>query len=50
MVRRDGLTASVTELQEFFAADVGDQVSERTVGGDDLAAEAMVVELGRQPD
>ena len=40
------LSASVTQLQKIFAADVGHKVSEGTIGGDDFAAQSMLVESG----
>ena len=44
------LSASVTQFKKILAADVGHQVAEGTIGGDDFAAQSMLVELRERPD
>src|SRR5215472_19208110 len=43
----DVLAAAIAELKEILSADVGHQVAEGTVGGDDLALEAAIIKPGR---
>ena len=38
----------VAQLEKIIAADVGHQVAERAIGGDDIAAEAALVEPRRR--